>query len=127
MFVDFQNQSMIPVIYYMSDVFVLPSKGPNETWGLAVNEAMACGKPVVTTNKVGCAVDLIKNGKNGIVITPGDYKTALLYIEDIYAEKEEVAETSLSINRRILSVYSFDSMISSITLLLSQLNGKMSK
>lgn len=127
MFLEFQNQGMIPVIYHMSDVFVLPSKGPNETWGLAVNEAMACGKPVVTTNKVGCAVDLIKNGKNGIVITPGDYKTALLYIEDIYAEKEEVAETSLSINRRILSVYSFDSMISSITLLLSQLNGKMSK
>ncbi|MBS2098537.1 glycosyltransferase family 4 protein [Carboxylicivirga linearis] len=58
-FLPFQNQSQMPVIYRLGDMYCLPSKGPGETWGLAVNEAMACGKPVVVSNKVGCAKDLI--------------------------------------------------------------------
>ena len=59
----FQNQSKMPGIYNLGDVFVLPSI--SETWGLAVNEAMAAGKPVVVTRKVGCAIDLIENNTNG--------------------------------------------------------------
>lgn len=66
----FQNQSMMPVVYRLADVFVLPSKGPGETWGLAINEAMACGKIVVASNKCGCSKDLIMEGKNGFVIEP---------------------------------------------------------
>ena len=36
----FQNQSEMPSLYQSADVFILPSSGPHETWGLAVNEAM---------------------------------------------------------------------------------------
>jgi glycosyltransferase involved in cell wall biosynthesis len=71
-FIDFQNQKNIPVIYYMSDVLILPSKGPGETWGLALNEAMACGKPVIASDKCGGAADLIKNGNNGYIFKAGD-------------------------------------------------------
>src|SRR6185312_750223 len=46
-FMDFQNQTMMPVIYQACDLYCLPSRGPAETWGLAVNEAMACGKAVL--------------------------------------------------------------------------------
>jgi glycosyltransferase involved in cell wall biosynthesis len=56
---DFQNQSLMPVVYQAADLFCLPSKGPGETWGLAVNEAMAAGTPVLVSNKVGCAADLV--------------------------------------------------------------------
>lgn len=66
-FLPFQNQSQMPVIYGLCDVFVLPSNGPGETWGLAVNEAMACGKAILVSDKVGCAVDLVENGKNGYI------------------------------------------------------------
>ncbi len=66
----FQNQSMMPVAYRLADVFVLPSSGPGETWGLAINEAMACGKVVVASNKCGGAMDLIVEGRNGFVIDP---------------------------------------------------------
>lgn len=66
-FMDFQNQSVIPVIYQAADIFCLPSAGPGETWGLAVNEAMAAGKAVIVSDKVGCAVDLVKNNINGRV------------------------------------------------------------
>ena len=55
----FQNQSVMPAVYRLGDVFCLPSQGPGETWGLAVNEAMACGIPCIVSNKVGCSVDLI--------------------------------------------------------------------
>lgn len=66
-FLPFQNQSLMPVIYRISDVYCLPSKGPGETWGLGVNESMACGRPVIVSDKVGCALDLIKPGENGYI------------------------------------------------------------
>lgn len=60
----FQNQSKIPLIYSMSEVVVLPS-AYGETWGLVINEAMASGKAVIVSKKVGCAIDLVKEGING--------------------------------------------------------------
>ncbi len=68
-FINFQNQSNMPVIYQACDIFCLPSKGPGESWGLAVNEAMACGKAILISDKTGCAVDLVKNGVNGYIHT----------------------------------------------------------
>ena len=65
LFLDFQNQQIMPVVYRLGNVFVLPSQGPGETWGLSVNEAMACGLPVLVSNKCGCALDLVKD--NGFV------------------------------------------------------------
>jgi glycosyltransferase involved in cell wall biosynthesis len=57
-FLPFQNQSQMPLVYRMANLFCLPSQGPEETWGLAVNEAMACGRLVIVSDKVGCAIDL---------------------------------------------------------------------
>lgn len=62
-FLNFVNQSYIPAIYQAADIYCLPSV--SESWGLAVNEAMACGKAVLVSDKVGCAVDLVIPGKNG--------------------------------------------------------------
>lgn len=70
LFLDFQNQQQMPIIYRLADVFVLPSRGPGETWGLSVNEAMASGRVVIVSDKCGCAQDLV-NG-NGIVFRGGD-------------------------------------------------------
>ncbi|MGZ3763052.1 MAG: glycosyltransferase family 4 protein [Mucilaginibacter sp.] len=66
-FMDFQNQSGMPAMYQACNLFCLPSKGPGETWGLAVNEAMACGRAILVSDKVGCAVDLVKENYNGAV------------------------------------------------------------
>ena len=61
-FMSFQNQSVMPAVYRLGDVFVLPSQGPEETWGLALNEAMASGRAVIASDKVGGACDLIETG-----------------------------------------------------------------
>lgn len=53
----FQNQSKMPVVYRLGDWFVLPSAC--ETWGLAVNEALACGRQVLISDRVGCAADVV--------------------------------------------------------------------
>jgi glycosyltransferase involved in cell wall biosynthesis len=60
----FRNQNELPAIYAAADVLVLPSSG-EETWGLVVNEAMACGTPAVVSDAVGCVEDLIDPGETG--------------------------------------------------------------
>ncbi|HKO18498.1 MAG TPA: glycosyltransferase family 4 protein, partial [Acidobacteriaceae bacterium] len=71
-FLGFQNQSVMPVVYRLADVYVLPSGGPGETWGLAVNEAMASERPVIVSDRVGCAADLVIDGETGFTFPHGD-------------------------------------------------------
>jgi glycosyltransferase involved in cell wall biosynthesis len=71
-FLPFQNQSVMPTVYRLADVFVLPSRGPGETWGLALNEAMASGRAIIASSKVGGARDLIQQGENGWIFESGD-------------------------------------------------------
>jgi glycosyltransferase involved in cell wall biosynthesis len=68
----FQNQAAMPLAYRLGDVFVLPSRGPGETWGLALNEAMACGRAVIASSRVGGARDLIIPGITGWQFAAGD-------------------------------------------------------
>jgi len=71
-FLPFQNQSQMPVVYRIGDLFALPSRGPGETWGLALNEAMACGRAILASSKVGGARDLIDSGVNGWIFEAGE-------------------------------------------------------
>ena len=71
-FLPFQNQQLMPAVYRLGDVFVLPSCGPGETWGLALNEAMASGRPVIASSKAGGARDLVIAGSTGWVFESGE-------------------------------------------------------
>ncbi|MEJ8842231.1 glycosyltransferase family 4 protein [Lacibacter sp. H375] len=75
LFQSFRNQSEMPWVYRIGDIFVLPSK--SETWGLGVNEAMACARAAIVSDQCGCAPDLIKENENGFVFQSGN-KTDLL-------------------------------------------------
>ena len=61
-FLPFANQSEMPARYLLADLFVLPSLGNSETWGLAVNEAMHMGVPCLVSDLVGCQQDLVTDG-----------------------------------------------------------------
>lgn len=61
----FKNQSEVGEAYASADIFVLPSL--SEQWGLAVNEAMNFGLPIVVSDRVGSARDLVRHGENGFV------------------------------------------------------------
>jgi glycosyltransferase involved in cell wall biosynthesis len=120
-FLDFQNQQEMPVIYRLCDVFILPSRGPQETWGLAINEAMACGKPVITTYKTGCAPDLIKG--NGLVINPDDVNNVAEYIHQLSSDGEYYSKQSEA-SKKIMVSYSYDAIINNITVLLKKIQIK---
>lgn len=112
-FLDFQNQSIMPAIYQACDLFCLPSKGPGETWGLAVNEAMASGKPVLVSDRVGCQTDLVIPGFTGEV-----FKTENLF--DITEKlgmllKNKDSLKTLGINAKSkIAEWSFDQQVAAI-------------
>ena len=71
-FLPFANQSEMPARYLLADLFVLPSRGNYETWGLAINEAMHMGVPCLVSNVVGCQRDLVTDGDTGWVFRAND-------------------------------------------------------
>jgi glycosyltransferase involved in cell wall biosynthesis len=68
--VGFINQSDLPRYYAMSDVFVLPST--YEPRGAVINEAMACGLPVIVTDRCGSIGDIVLDGENAFIYPAGD-------------------------------------------------------
>jgi glycosyltransferase involved in cell wall biosynthesis len=70
-FTGFLNQTELPRAYVAADVLVLPSDY-RETWGLVVNEAMACGLPAIVSDAAGCAPDLIDERRTGFTFHFGD-------------------------------------------------------
>jgi glycosyltransferase involved in cell wall biosynthesis len=91
-FPGFVNQGDLPAYYDLADVFVLPSE--REPWGLAVNEAMACGTAVVVSDQVGCAPDLV-DGRSGLVFPTGDAAALGLALETCLDRSDEMGKHAL--------------------------------
>ena len=68
--VDFLQREDLASVYGHAEALVLPTH--SDPWGLVVNEAMACGLPIIATNAAGCARDLVEDSVNGFVVRPGD-------------------------------------------------------
>jgi len=68
--VDFQPKSIITDYYKAADLFVLPTR--EDIWGLVINEAMANGLPIITTNRCVAGLELIDNGINGYIVPVED-------------------------------------------------------
>ena len=99
----FQNQRAMPRVYAAADLVVLPSEGRDETWGFAIHEAMACGKPVVASDHVGCHGDLIVHRRNGLVVRAGDRRALTEALREAFHQLEQLrgwGEESLKIVSR---------------------------
>lgn len=112
-FIDFQNQSQMPVVYRLGDVFVLPSKGPIETWGLSVNEAMACSRAIIVSDRCGCGVDLIENGVNGFVFKRSDEKDLIKKMNLILTNNDELLKMGNN-SLQIIKQWSFEKICDQI-------------
>lgn len=66
----FRQPAELIELFALADRTVLPSLA--ETWGVVVNEALACGSPVVVSDAVGAAHDLLRPGIDGIVVPAGN-------------------------------------------------------
>ncbi|MFB4163889.1 glycosyltransferase family 4 protein [Alteribacillus sp. JSM 102045] len=72
-FINFLDKDELKKYYYCSDVFVLPTR--EDVWGLVINEAMANGLPVITTEKCVAGLEMIKEKENGFIIPVDDNDT----------------------------------------------------
>ena len=80
----FHNQTTIPAALRAANVIVLPSE--SETWGLIINEAMACGTPAIVSSHVGCAEDLIIEDQTGWSFPAGKLTALSKKIERAHAQ-----------------------------------------
>lgn len=78
-FVDFQPKAALQKYYSAADLFVLPTR--EDIWGLVVNEAMAFGLGVITTDRCNAGLELIRSGENGYLVGT----------ENVHALREAIA------------------------------------
>lgn len=88
-FVDFKMKDELLAYYRAADVFVLPTR--EDTWGLVVNEAMANGLPVITTNKCTAGLELVKDNINGYIVPVEDYEILSNKLIKILEDEEILA------------------------------------
>jgi glycosyltransferase involved in cell wall biosynthesis len=105
-FAPFQNQSMMPRTYAIADLFILPSYGSGETWGLAVNEAMCLSKAILVSNHVGCAADLVKSKENGLVFSAGNIESLCQSLQLIFQQPEQLESWGLK-SRQLIETHSY--------------------
>lgn len=109
-FLPFANQSEMPSRYLLASLFVLPSRGVYETWGLAVNEAMDMGLPCLVSSRVGCQRDLVTQGETGWVFDSDDPSSLARTLRSALTELGSSARRSelrAAIGRRIAG-YSYE-------------------
>jgi glycosyltransferase involved in cell wall biosynthesis len=89
-FTGFMNQSEIISAYVAADCLVLSSDA-GETWGLVANEAMACGRPALVSDLVGCSRDLIRPGITGDIFSFGDWDALTRKMSALGTDRETLA------------------------------------
>ena len=110
-FVGFRNQTELPPFYDLCNVFVLPSV--DEPWGLAVNEAMNAGRPIIVSDRVGCQKNLVHDGVNGLVIEAGDVH-ALAQALRVTLSRFQAAQAMGAESLRIIQQYNFDQNVAGL-------------
>jgi glycosyltransferase involved in cell wall biosynthesis len=106
-FAPFQNQSQMPRSYAGCDLFVLPSYGGEESWGLAVNEAMGVSCAVIVSDHVGCAADLVRPHENGLIFPAGDIRALADALREALSDRVRLREWGRN-SRAIVSRYSYE-------------------
>lgn len=119
-FTPFQNQTFMPRTYAAADVVVLPSFGPAESWGLAINEAMCLSRPVIVSSHVGCAQDLVHHGRNGLIFPAGDIEALAACLEDSFSDIMRLRSWGEE-SRKIIENYSYEQMTNGLLETLTKL------
>ncbi len=95
-FPGFLQRDQLPAFYGLAEALVFPTQ--SDPWGLVVNEAMACGRPVIATDVAGCVADLVRDGDNGYVVRAGAPEAlaeAMVRLLDAPAVQRQMGERSL--------------------------------
>jgi glycosyltransferase involved in cell wall biosynthesis len=89
-FLGFVNQSQLPALYSAADVLVLPSV--YEPFAVVVNEAMCCGCPVIVSDQVGAARDLVAPVNPEFIFPAGDMQALAKVLRLAFTDRERLRE-----------------------------------
>jgi glycosyltransferase involved in cell wall biosynthesis len=106
-FAGFLNQTEIVGAYVAADCLVLPSD-TGETWGLVVNEAMACGIPAIVSDQVGCGPDLVRDGATGATFPMGDVEALARLLIDFSRDPVRLRALGATARDRVSACYSVE-------------------
>ena len=106
----FVNQSKVPQYYAASDVFVMCSQ-EGETWGLSTNEAMNFKLPVILSDMIGSAYDLVEDGKNGWRFKMGDTYELAEKLDLLLALSDEELKRMGEKSGQLINGYSYVQII----------------
>lgn len=109
-FLGFLNQSRIAEAYVAADCLILPSDH-GETWGLVVNEAMACGKPAIVSDRVGCHLDLIRPGQTGFVFPFGEVNELAARLLELAGEPNRLTTLGTAAREHVRRNYSIETLL----------------
>jgi glycosyltransferase involved in cell wall biosynthesis len=84
--VGFAQREYLAAYYALAEIFVFPTH--TDPWGLVVNEAMACGLPVISSDAAGCVADLVQSGWNGRVVAAGDVAQIASAMDELARDAE---------------------------------------
>jgi glycosyltransferase involved in cell wall biosynthesis len=98
-FLGFVNQSHLPAVYTAADVMVLPSE--YEPFAVVVNEAFCCGTPVVASDRVGAARDLIAPVDPGLIYPCGNVPVLADLLDRLLSDRERLRTLSIAVRRRM--------------------------
>ncbi len=109
----FVNQSVIGQYYAAADVFVMCSDA-GETWGLATNEAMNFGLPVLLSDRTGCAADLCQPGANGFIFPTGDVPSLSERLRHLLTLPPEERRAMGRVSQQMVKRYSFEVIVQNL-------------
>ena len=98
-FPGFAQREDLAGLYALAEAFILPTH--SDPWGLVVNEAMACGLPIIVTNVAGCASDLVEDGWNGYVVPPANPDRLSAAIRLLLSQPETTQQMRVHSSERI--------------------------
>jgi len=102
-FPGFLQRDELPAFYAFAEALVFPTH--SDPWGLVVNEAMACGRPVIVSKVAGCVADLVREGENGYVVGARDPQALSRVMEHLLntpALQSQMGHRSLQISSRFI-------------------------
>ncbi|OLE31043.1 MAG: hypothetical protein AUI36_29870, partial [Cyanobacteria bacterium 13_1_40CM_2_61_4] len=99
-FAGFAQREQLASYYALAEALVFPTH--TDPWGLVVNEAMACGLPVISTDAAGSTADLVEDNWNGRVVGAGDTTQLASAMEELARDGELRSRMGQRSRERIL-------------------------
>ena len=106
-FIGFKKKADLKEYYLAGDIFVLPTR--EDIWGLVINEAMANGLPIITTDKCIAGLELVENGKNGYIVPVDSVEELTKAINSVLVNNENNKMGELSL--KYIKGYTIEKMV----------------